>query len=165
MPKQQLTAYRIANNALSASDLPTRLKLLEFGVNVTTKGDVVLGDKTLSLFSSNQKTLGFDRVAIDFEHNTVEGTPAYKESKEPRDVAAYGTPELVPGEGLFLGNITWTPIGLEKARNFHDQGGRSRVLTLRRSLPQWSGGWSHFFYRSGKSQTRNRNPKTKQPHD
>jgi phage I-like protein len=59
-------------------------------------------------------------VALDYEHNTVSGTPAYKESKEPREVAAFGVPTLVPGEGLYLETLEWTPGGVKSVANYCD---------------------------------------------
>ncbi len=100
--------------------MPTRLLLLRWGDNESTKGVYRVTDHTLSVLNANQRAYGLGRVALDFEHNTVPGTPAYQESKEPRDVAAYGIPELVPGEGLYLNSIEWTAIGREKAGNFAD---------------------------------------------
>jgi hypothetical protein len=95
------------------------LKLLSLGANPTRKGTVHVGEKTKSLLPLNQKAWGFDRIALDFEHNTVEGTPAYKESREPRAVAAFGIPEL-RADGLWLCNLQWTPEGQKNARNYAD---------------------------------------------
>jgi phage I-like protein len=116
----KLTCLRISNGGLSGDKLPERIKLLAWGDNESTKGTVKVGAKTLATLSANQKARGFDRVALDFEHNTVPGTDAFKESKEPREVAAYGVPELVEGDGLYLTALTWTPKGVESARNFID---------------------------------------------
>jgi phage I-like protein len=58
-------------------------------------------------------------VTIDFEHNTLEGTPAYKESKEPRPVAGRGIPLLTPN-GIELTNIEWTSEGRKMAEHFGD---------------------------------------------
>jgi phage I-like protein len=110
----------IGNGAFSGPNLPTRLKLLNWGANESTKGLVIVGLKTLSALPATQRELGFERVALDFEHNTVPGTRAYAESKEPRPVAAYGTVRVIEGEGLFFENLTWTPEGLASARNFED---------------------------------------------
>lgn len=93
--------------------------ILKWGRNPSTRGDVILGEKTRSLFDAMQRRLGFEEVALDFEHNTVEGTPAWKESKEPRPVAAYGAYQLRP-EGLFFKVNRWTPIGEKEALNFAD---------------------------------------------
>lgn len=110
----------ISNGALASESLPHEIKLLNWGVNQTTKGDVIVDDTTAAALSVNQRSLGFDRIALDFEHNTVEGSPEYDRTKEPRDVAGYGVPKLVKGDGLYLSAIEYTPIGKEKARNFAD---------------------------------------------
>lgn len=115
-----LTPLRISNGALGSENLPTRLKLLNWGTNDSVKGPVVLDDKSVAVFAANQKALGFDRVAIDYEHNTAPGSEAYKESKEPRPVAGYGTPKLLSGDGLYLEDISWTPSGKTDAKNFAD---------------------------------------------
>lgn len=111
----------ISNGAkpFQTGDLPTELKLLQMGPNSTRKGNVILGAKTQALFAANQRALGFDRVALDFEHNTVKGTPAFSEASEPRPVAAYGIPTLRP-DGLYLTNLEWTPSGMRSARDFYD---------------------------------------------
>lgn len=116
----RLTCLRISNGGLTSEKLPDRIKLLGWGDNTSTQGVVKVGAKTLATLSANQKARGFDRVALDFEHCTCPGTQAYKESKEPREVAAYGIPEIVEGDGLYLTALTWTPKGIEAARNFID---------------------------------------------
>jgi phage I-like protein len=116
-----LRAFRISNGALqSAPNLPSRLKLLSWGRNESTKGPVIVGDKTAQVLPAIQPQLGFGKVALDFEHNTVPGTEAHKESVEPRPVAAYGVPKVVPGDGLYLEDIEWTPRGRTEALNFAD---------------------------------------------
>jgi len=110
----------ISNGALAATELPTRLKFLRWGENESTKGRVMVGPKTFSAIATAQRKAGHKRVALDFQHNTVKGTPAYEESAEPRPVAAYGTVEAVEGEGLFLADLVWTPEGMKAARNFED---------------------------------------------
>ncbi len=110
----------ISNGALKGEALPSRLKLLGWGRNDTVIGPVVVDDISAQVFSANQKALGFERVALDFEHNTVPGSPEYERTQEPRDVAAYGAPRIVAGEGLFLENLEWTKTGQKKARNFED---------------------------------------------
>jgi hypothetical protein len=115
-----LTPFRIANGAKSLAELPTRLKILNWGVNETVNGPVILNEHTAQVFASNHARIGLDRVALDFEHNTVPGTPEFARTREPRDVAAFGTPELIPGDGLYLVDIEYTPIGRTAALNFPD---------------------------------------------
>lgn len=103
----------------TAENLPTELRVLKSGDNESTKGIVRVGNKTRTLLPLNQKQQGFDRIALDFEHNTVPGTRAYKESSEPRPVAAYGVAQL-RDDGIWLTNLDWTPDGVKNARNFID---------------------------------------------
>lgn len=118
----KLTALTISNHAMQAADaLPDRLKLLAWGANPAHAGfEIRVGAYTQRMLTLNQDRLGLDRVAIDFEHNTVPGSDAYEKQHEPRSVAGYGVPELIPGEGLFLGSIIWTPHGEEFARDYCD---------------------------------------------
>ncbi len=105
---------------LSGDGLPVRKLVLPWGATTAIDGPIMLDDSTVRCFAAFQASKGFDRVALDFEHNTVPGTPAYKESREPREVAAFGAPVLVPGEGLYLEAMEWTPDGPKKAAHFCD---------------------------------------------
>jgi phage I-like protein len=113
-----LVALKISNGGLTDGELPSRLKLLNWGANATVKGVVKVGPQTQADLAANQKTLGFDRVALDFDHQTVPGSDTFKE--DPVKVAAYGTPVVIPNDGLYLENIEWTPAGREYAVNYHD---------------------------------------------
>jgi len=118
----KLHLFRINNGAATTEgDLPARLKLLAWGDNPAIKGlNPKLGKHTLSCFEQRMREMGLDMIALDFEHNTVPGTDAYKEATEPRPVAAYGVPRLVPDDGLYLEQITYTPAGKANALNFID---------------------------------------------
>lgn len=105
---------------LSGTALPTRKLVLPWGVSNAIDGPVVLDESTVATFAAFQAAKGFDKVALDFEHNTVKGTPANLESREPRDIAAFGVPMLVPGEGLYLDAMEWTPKGPEQSANYCD---------------------------------------------
>ena len=112
----------VSNHALQGDKLPTFLKVLSWGSNSVLGGkeQVILDDKSKNIFPLTQKKLGADRIALDFEHNTVSGTRAYKESSEPRPVAAYGTAHIIEGDGLYVSELEWTPSGKENARNYAD---------------------------------------------
>lgn len=110
----------ISNGALASQDLPNEIKLLNWGRNETVKGVVIVDDTTAAVLAANQREFGYDRIALDFEHNTVEGTPEFKRTQEPRDVAGYGVPKIIQGDGLYLTGITYTDIGKAKAKNFAD---------------------------------------------
>ncbi len=110
----------ISNGALASEHLPTRIKLLNWGRNDSTVGPVLVDERTVTAMAASQASAGFDRVALDYEHNTAEGSPEYLRTKEPRDVAGYGTPEVVPNDGLYLSAITWTESGKANAKNYAD---------------------------------------------
>ena len=109
----------ISNNALAGDQLPAELKLFDSGINQTRKVPVTIGERTRAMLPRLQRERGFDRVALDFEHNTVPGSMANKESTEPRPVAAFGIPDL-RADGLYLRDLIWTPEGKKSARNFCD---------------------------------------------
>ena len=114
-----LTALRVSNGALKSDKLPTRLKVMEWGDNPSTKGTFKIGQNTADILPLNQRALGFERVAIDYNHVTVPGSPEYQKGAVPA-VFGYGRPAVVKGEGLFLEDVEWTPLGLLNARNFED---------------------------------------------
>ena len=117
----KITCFRIQNGALAAKELPKRLKVLGWGDNPACFGiNPRLGEHSRKRFPILMKQKGLDKVPIDFEHNTVKGTSAHAEAIEPRKVAGYGTPLLIPGDGLFLDDIVWTPCGSENALNYID---------------------------------------------
>jgi len=116
----ELVSLKISNGALASAELPNRIKLLEWGENESIKGPVLLDDASFEALTANQRKLGHERVALDFEHNTVPGSPEYERSQEPRKVAAYGTPEILKGDGLYLKDVAWTPAGQSDAKNFCD---------------------------------------------
>jgi len=68
----------------------------------------------------NADTYPYRKVALDFEHNTFPGTAAYKESKEPRPVAGFGTIEAVEGDGVYITMSSWTQDGERMAANYAD---------------------------------------------
>lgn len=118
------TLMRVGGTAvdLSAQDgkpLPRRMKILNWGENANARGKRVhVGDKLVRALSA--PVYPFRTVALDFEHNTMRGTPAYEESSEPRKVAAFCRVEVVPGEGVFLCVENWTPDGVASAANYRD---------------------------------------------
>jgi phage I-like protein len=114
-----LRAALSAEQIAAGEKLPKRIKVLSWGNNETVKGAVLL-DLLPESFAAAQFAMGRQRVALDFEHNTLPGHPAYEAAQEPRAVAAYGTPEIVPNEGLYLSELTWTPAGIAAALNYED---------------------------------------------
>lgn len=117
-PNGLLACQAISNGALSSDRLPERIKLLNWGSNPSLKGDIVVGPRTLAVLAANQAEFGFDKVGIDYEHQSVEGHKNFKPA--PREYAAYGIPEVIEGDGLYLTSLTWTPSGEQNARNYAD---------------------------------------------
>ncbi len=119
----QLKTFRVSSGALKGDRLPSRIKILNCGDNDTIDGVYRVGEKTSAKLSANQKLLGFERVAIDFNHCTVPGTDTHKEfiaAGQPPLIFGYGRVNLVPGDGIWLEEIAWTPLGVQHARNFED---------------------------------------------
>lgn len=116
----RIVSYRISNGALSAKDLPRRLKVLDWGENASLKGPVRVGTLTVEQLPLVQPRKGWDRIALDYEHNTLPGTPEFERSKEPRAVAAFGVAVVVEGDGLYLDDLQWTPHGEQFAREYVD---------------------------------------------
>jgi len=99
------------------SKLPTRLVVLPWGEHKTANGSFQVNDVTLSAMPKNQIATNFDRVCLDFDHNTVPGQPAYK--GEPTKIAAYARPVCLAGEGIVYEDIEWTPEGREYVSGGH----------------------------------------------
>ena len=111
---------RISNGALSSEKLPTRLKVLDWGDSPSLNGLVKVNAHSAVNLPVWQERKGWDRIAIDFEHNTLEGTPEFTHSQEPRHVAAFGVAAIVPGDGVYLDDIEWTPTGHQYAADYYD---------------------------------------------
>jgi hypothetical protein len=109
----------ISNKALQSNTLPTRIKLMDFGVTQTLDDPVIINEKSLRVFSRTQARNGRNRVPLDYNHNSVPQSAAYEAEQEPRKIAAYATPVLTK-DGLFLEDIIWTPSGKENALNYED---------------------------------------------
>ena len=102
-----------------AAKLPRRIKVLNWGDNPNCHGKRV-NVGALFVKCLNADTYPYRKVALDFEHNTFPGTAAYKESKEPRPVAGFGTIEAVEGDGVYITMSRWTADGERMAANYAD---------------------------------------------
>ena len=102
-----------------AAKLPRRIRVLNWGDNPNCHGKRV-NVGALFVKCLNADTYPYRKVALDFEHNTFPGTAAYKESKEPRPVAGFGTIEAVEGDGVYITMSSWTPDGEKMAANYAD---------------------------------------------
>jgi hypothetical protein len=104
-------------------DLPRRIKILSYGANLFPNGKVMVGEKSEEHLAANQLRNGLERVVIDFDHCTVHGSEKFKEfQKEGRTPIIYGSGRvnLIPGDGVWLEDMEWTPVGLRTACNFED---------------------------------------------
>jgi hypothetical protein len=118
-----LKTFKISNGALQSDRLPNRLKVFGWGDNDSTDGVYRAGDKTAAVMSANQKAGGYERVAIDFDHCSVAGTATNKQlmaAGQPPLIFGYGTVAVKPGDGIYLEDIAWTPLGVQHAKNFED---------------------------------------------
>jgi hypothetical protein len=118
-----ITALRVSNGALKSDTLPTRIKILNWGDNDSTKGNFRVGQRTLEKLAANQRAIGFERVALDFAHCSIEGSEEHKNLLtlgRPPMIFGYGRPNVVAGEGVYLEEMKWTPLGVESARQFED---------------------------------------------
>lgn len=112
------TGVAVALSA-DAAKLPRRIKVLNWGENPNCHGRRVnVGPLFAKCLSS--AVYPYRQVALDFEHNTFPGTATYKESREPRPVAGFGSIEVVEGRGVYLTMSSWTPEGERMAVNYAD---------------------------------------------
>lgn len=111
-----LMAFR-ASSLDAAKELPTRILICAWGETQTNKGLVICNATTAKLVPLNAAKTKRERVALDFQHNSVESSPSYK--GEPVKVAAYGSLEIIEGEGIYLSALEWTDEGREHAAGGH----------------------------------------------
>ena len=117
----RILSYAISNGALAQTELPRSLKFCDWGDMSGVGGARVrVSALTATELPKRQIAKGWDRIALDYEHNTLKGTPEFERSQEPRAVAAYGAVRVAPGEGLFLDDLIWTPHGEKFAREYCD---------------------------------------------
>lgn len=105
-------------SALDASALPTDLTFLRWGRNDTTQGVYIVNERTVDAIRRQVSGGVFDRVMLDFQHNSEKGHPNYQ--PPPRHHAAVGKPVCESGKGLGLASLEWTPKGKEFAPDYPD---------------------------------------------
>ena len=103
--------------AKGEAGLPQKILVLGWGPHATTKGEVICDDTTIKQLAAYNQAHNWDRIALDFEHNSVPGSPSY--AGEPVKIAGYGTLQLVAGEGIYLCMSSWTPEGKAFAAGGH----------------------------------------------
>ncbi len=114
-----ITCFRAPSLGQQLRELPTRLLIAPWGKSESVKGPVVVNDTTVKALPRLQELTNFRRIDLDFNHNTVPGSEEFKAHPPPRKIAGKGTPEVVPGEGIYLNAIEWTPEGQEAVKNGH----------------------------------------------
>lgn len=131
MSKLLINALRLHFSPGPAGALPEKLLVARWGNNPSVKGDFIINETTVRELPGNQAKVNFDTVDLDFEHNTVPGSPAFKASSEPRKRAARGTLEVVEGEGVYLHTAAdrWTPEGEEAVQGKHYSDLSPTILT------------------------------------
>jgi phage I-like protein len=103
--------------AKGVDGLPQRILVAPWGEHQTAKGKIIVNETTLKELAGYNARMGWDRPALDFEHNSVPGSPTYQ--GEPVKVAGYGRLMTVEGEGVFLLMSEWTQEGKEYAAGGH----------------------------------------------
>jgi hypothetical protein len=115
----QITALAgISNQALASGELPKRIKIFNWGANPSDKGVFQVNALSAAALNNQIANKAYERIVIDFEHNSLLGAPKYQ--PPPRKHAGYGTLEVLPGEGVYLSAIEWTPTGKEFAKEYSD---------------------------------------------
>lgn len=121
MARAILKTCKASLNGINADGtLPQRLRLFKWGVNESNQGRFIVDEHTAKVFENNQKASARETIPVDFNHNTVPGTEAYKAAAGSPAIAGYGKPVLIPGEGLFLNAVETTQSGVDKARDYKD---------------------------------------------
>jgi phage I-like protein len=120
-----------------AAGLPQRIKILHWGRNPVRPGGekiILVDETTAATLTANQDAMGIDRVPMDYEHQSFPGHKNYQ--PDPRHSPGSGRIEVIPGEGVFLSAIEYTPNGVEHAASYrdvsavvrHDASGRALLI-------------------------------------
>lgn len=120
MPERLLTLKAAApqfDASKGVDGLPSRILIMPWGDNATAEGQVIVNATTLKTLASYNASKNWDRIALDFEHSSVPGSPTYR--GEPVKVAGYGSLQVVEGEGIYLLMSSWTQEGKDYAAGGH----------------------------------------------
>jgi len=113
-----LTALNGSSVSFDREHLPTRLKLFAWGENQTPDGPFIVNDVTVAALNRQIAADTFRRIVLDFDHQSLKGHPNFVPA--PRHNAAHGDLEVVPGDGIYLTALTWTPKGVEHGSDYCD---------------------------------------------
>lgn len=122
----EVLCFAAAQVPADATEPPNELIVCPWGESPTRKGVVIVNGKTMEVFNAEMKARRWDRVALDYQHNTVSphqpGTPEHDAwlAQEPRDVAAFASVEVRKDVGLVYTNLRWTDSGKTSWKNFED---------------------------------------------
>lgn len=95
---------------------PDKLLVVPWGLTQTAEGPLLCDEGTATILPERQRKARADRVPIDFDHGAAFGAG----KGAPRNIAGYGTPKVVAGEGVWLMDIRWTPDGKKYWANYED---------------------------------------------
>lgn len=117
-----------------AAGLPQRVRILAWGANVARpKGAVILVDDSTVALAANQELVGIDRVPMDYEHQSFKGHANFL--PDPRHSPGSGVIEVIPGDGVYLSALEYTPNGQAHAASYQDV---SAVVHLdKQGRPLW----------------------------
>ena len=118
---EQTTIYLAATplGPIKDGTPPERLLLLREGDNPAGNGDTYRVDtRTYAALSAQIDRGVFERLVIDYDHESIKGHPNYKPN--PRSHAGYGKLEIVEGEGVYLSGIEWTEEGKAHLADYPD---------------------------------------------
>jgi len=110
--------------AKGEAGLPQRILVLPWGEHNTTKGKVICNETTMRELLAYNASQNWDRPYLDWEHNSVLGSPTYK--GEPCDIAGHADRlELTAGVGveyIMPALSNWTESGRKNvpAGNYPD---------------------------------------------
>lgn len=116
----------VAVSFADPANLPARIKIADWGLNEVRQSDgttraIFVNETTAAVLARMQHARGFDKVTLDYEHQSHRGSPTFK--PDPRHDAGHGTIEVVPGEGVFYCAVDYTATGKEFAANYTDVSG------------------------------------------
>jgi len=104
--------------AVTAGSLPNTIHLFKWGENKSVKGSFFVNDTTLAAVQQQIDSGVFNRVVVDFDHQSSKQSPNYKPA--PRHHAAYGDVAITADHSIVLQNVAYTPTGQEFAPDFYD---------------------------------------------
>ena len=94
-------------------------KILPWGdVPNSSNKKIIVGKQLIAAMSA--ATYPYNPAALDLEHNTVPGTPAYKAGSEPRPIIGYGEISIVEGDGVYYTLNDYVPGGRERLALYRD---------------------------------------------